>query len=170
MWDDLDEASTGAASPVSVLVAVVPSLTDWERIRREGWYRIPAARAPRRIAASYLAFYLPACFGPQRWSIRHYAAIQRYSLVTRRELLPEESAHPRAGDLYYRLQLGPLQTLPHPIISQKLRRVTFIHTDLEMLFSAHEIGQLWAHRSPREALWQALRISSPQAAYLLTGA
>ena len=148
LWDDLEplDERVGPA-PSSVLVAVVPSLKDWERIQRERWYRIPLKRAPRQIGAEYLAFYHPGCFGDLRWSIRSYAAIQRYSLAPRRALLPEEGDHPRAGDLYYRLDLGPLQTLPHPVYSRRIRRVTFIHTDLETL-SHNKIASSGRTRTP----------------------
>jgi len=171
LWDDLEplDERVGPA-PSSVLVAVVPSLKDWERIQRERWYRIPLKRAPRQIGAEYLAFYHPGCFGDLRWSIRSYAAIQRYSLAPRRALLPEEGDHPRAGDLYYRLDLGPLQTLPHPVYSRRLRRVTFIHTDLETLFRAQEICELWAHEDARARLYRGLQIGSRSAIYQASAA
>lgn len=165
MWEDLEPIAEAASGSPDVLVAVVPCLADWERIQREGWYRIPVQRAPRRIGAEFLAFYHPACFGELRWSIRSYAAIRRYSLATRLELLPQEPDHPRAGALYYRLELGPLQALPHPVTSQRLRRVTFIHTDLETLFRANEICELWSHEDPRARLWRGLQIASPAGRY-----
>jgi hypothetical protein len=165
MWEDLDPAEESASGSPGVLVAVVPSVADWERIQREGWYRIPVQRAPRQIGAEYLAFYLPGCFGALRWSIRSYAAIRQYTLATRRDLLPGEPDHPRAAELYYRLELGPLQALPNPVISRRLRRVTFIRTDLETLYSAAEICDLWRREDPRARLWRGLRISSPRALY-----
>jgi hypothetical protein len=165
MWEDLDPAEESASGSPGVLVAVVPSVADWERIQREGWYRIPVQRAPRQIGAEYLAFYLPGCFGALRWSIRSYAAIRQYTLATRRDLLPGEPDHPRAAELYYRLELGPLQALPNPVISRRLRRVTFIRTDLETLYSAAEICDLWRREDPRARLWRGLRISSPGALY-----
>jgi hypothetical protein len=165
MWEDLDPAEQTASGSPGVLVAVVPSVADWERIQREGWYRIPVQRAPRQIGAEYLAFYHPGCFGALRWSIRSYAAIRQYSLASRRDLVPEEPDHPRAAALYYRLELGPLQALPHPVTSQRLRRVTFVRTDLETLFSANEICDLWRREDPRTRLWRGLRIGSPGARY-----
>ncbi|MFO7695999.1 MAG: hypothetical protein R6X16_02435 [Anaerolineae bacterium] len=170
MWEDLEPLDEATPGSPGVLVAVVPSLADWERIQREGWYRIPVQRAPRQIGAEFLAFYHPACFGELRWSIRSYAAIRRYSLATRRELLPAEPDHPRAGALYYRLELGPLQPLPHPVHSQRLRRVTFIHTDLRTLFQATEICDLWPREDPRARLWRGLQISGPVASYRMCAA
>ena len=170
MWDDLDLQTEGAPPSPAVLVAIVPTLADWDRVQREGWYRIPADRAPQQIGADYVAFYHPACFGALRWSIRSYAAILRYSLVTRRELVPEEPGHPRAGALYYRLELGPLQALPHPIYSARLRRVTFIRTDFERLFAARELCELWPHERGKDRLWRGLQIRSPEGEYLACAA
>ena len=166
MWQDLGEAEEEAMHPGhQVLVAVVPSLADWERVCREGWYRIPLRRAPSRIGAAYLAFYHPGCFGALRWAIHYYAPIHRYSVVPRRELLPDEAAHPRADELYYKLDLGPLQRLPRPIPSARLRRVTFIRTDLDTLLQAQEIGDLWRREPPKERLWRGLQLGEPAALY-----
>ena len=158
MWDDLElldaEREHWDAPAERVLVAVVPRPSDWARVRDEGWYRIPYARAPRRLAADYLAFYHPGCFDASlRWTVRYYAAVRRYSLLTRAELLPDEADHPRADDLYYRLELGSLEELAAPIPSARLRRVTFIATTLPLLLAAGEINDLW----PRETRPQRLR-------------
>lgn len=140
-----------------VLVAVVPTAGDWERIRREGWYRIPLARAPRRLGADYLAFYHTKGGGALRWTISYYATVRGFRLARRRELVPDEPDHPRADDLYYRIELGPLERLPHPIPSRKLRRVTFIATTLGRLLSAGEINELWEREAAGDRLWRALR-------------
>ena len=166
MWDDSWEMAEGHADEAPrVLVAVVPSVADWERVCQEGWYRIPLRRTPRRIGAAYLAFYHPKCFDELRWAIHYYAPIRRYSVVPRRELLPEHVDHPRGDDLYYKLELGSLQRLPRPIPSLRLRRVTFIHTDLAALLQASEIGDLWRKEAPRERLWRGLQLSEPRALY-----
>jgi hypothetical protein len=166
MWDEPWEMAESQASDAPrVLVAVVPSVADWERVCREGWYRIPLRRAPRRIGAAYLAFYHPKCFDELRWTIQYYAAIQRYSLVPRRELLPEDAGHPRGDDLYYRIELGPLQRLPRPIPSLRLRRITFIHTDLAAMLQASDVTDLWRQEVPKERLWRGLQLSEPRALY-----
>jgi hypothetical protein len=166
MWDEPWETGENAVyDSQRVLVAVVPSLADWERICREGWYRIPLRRAPARIGADYVAFYHPKCFGELRWTIHYYAPIRRYGVVSRRILLPQEAGHPRADELYYKLELGPLQRLPRPIPSIKLRRVTFIHTDLDTLLQANEIGDLWQREAPKERLWRGLQLGEPVALY-----
>lgn len=157
MWEDplTLQASEPCASP-RVLVAIVPTQADWERVCQEGWYRIPVRRAPRQLGAEYLAFYHPKCFGDLRWSIRYYAPIVRYRVVRRDVLLPHQADHPRAAELYYKVEIGSLEELPHPILSYKLRRVTFIATDLDTLLQAREITDLWRCRqeSIKERLWQ----------------
>ncbi len=158
-WDDLSTTTPEeppAAREETVLVAVVPSLSDWERVLREGWYRIPLRRAPRRIGAEYIAFYHPKVFGDLRWTVTYYAPVRRYVLVPRRELLPDQPDHPRATELYFRIDLGPLQRLPQPIVSRALRRITFIPTTLSRLLSARELGELWVQEKAA-ARWERVR-------------
>lgn len=140
-----------------VLVAVVKHPRDLEIARTEGWYRIPVRHAPRRLAAEYLAFYLTGAFGKERWAVRYWAPVRRYRLATRVELLPDEAEHPRAHDLYYKVEIGPLEELPHPIPSRRLRRITFIMTDLERLLKAREINDLWLGDTRQNLLWRELR-------------
>lgn len=140
-----------------VLVAVVNAPRDLEIARHEGWYRIPLKRAPGRVAADYLAFYQTKAFGDEKWAVNYYAPIRRYRLVTRAELLPEEADHPRAVEPYYKVEIGPLQRLPRPIPSKRLRRITFISTTLERLLRAEEINDLWDRDSQEERLWEAFK-------------
>ncbi|MGQ9458941.1 MAG: hypothetical protein ACUVXH_05420 [Anaerolineae bacterium] len=150
-----EEAPAPGPSPVLVVVLTRPK--DLQIAREEGWYRIPVRHAPRRLAAEYLAFYLTGAFGEERWTVRYYAPVRRYRLATRAELLPEEPDHPRAQDLYYKVEIGSLQELPHPIPSRRLRRITFIMTDLDLLFAAHEINDLWGGDRRQDLLWQELK-------------
>ena len=171
MWqEEWESISAEPAKAPRVLVAIVPDMASWETVCRKGWYRIPLTRAPRRIGAEYLAFYHPKCFEKLRWTISYYASITRYSLVPRKVLLPDAADHPRADELYYRLDLGPLEALPQPIPSLKLRRVTFIQTDLAKLLQAQEIGDLWGREAPKQRLWRDLRTSEPLASYLVAAA
>jgi hypothetical protein len=177
MWDDLElldaDRERWDAPAERVLVAVVPCPADWARLRAEGWYRIPYARAPQRLAADYLAFYHPGCFAaPLRWTVSYYAAVRRYDLLTRAELLPDEAGHPRAEELYYRLAVGPLQALPAPIPSARLRRVTFIATTLPLLLAAREINDLWPRETRPQRLQRAyaLRERASAALYAARGA
>ncbi len=146
-----------AAHRHRVLVAVMNSRRDFQIAHDHGWYRIPWDRAPRRIGADFLAFYQTGAFDEQRWAITYYSPITRYRLVSRRTLLPDEPDHPRADDLYYKIEIGPLLPLPHPIPSARLRRITFIPTTLERLLQAEEINDLWIGSSEEERLWLAFK-------------
>ena len=164
LWDDLDalEEPIDRDWPQQrVLVVVVPSPRDWERVCSEHWYRLPLAHAPRRVGAEYLAFYHPGCFEALRWTISYYAPIERYTMVSRRELLPAESDHPRADALYYRIDVGSMETLPHPIPSRRLRRVTFIATTMSRLLQAVEINDLWPRETTRSRMERVLREQTP---------
>lgn len=126
-----------------VLVAYVPDPADFTIIREEGWYRIPQRHMPKGLYAEYFAFYFGRKFGPEKWAIHYYAPQQGYELLTRRDLLPHQPDHPRAGDYYYKVQLGPLQKLSRPIISLRWRRITFIHTTWDRFQDAQEINDLF---------------------------
>jgi hypothetical protein len=126
-----------------VLVAYMPTPADFRLAQAEGWYRIPAALAPKGVYAEYFAFYYGRAFGPQKWAIHTYATRLGHELTTRAELFPTQLQHPRANDLYYKVQLGPLQTLPRPIISLRWRRVAFLHTTWDRLQTAVELNDLF---------------------------
>jgi len=157
-------AQTGQSSVISnydddapVLVAVVNNARDLARARDEGWYRIPVKRAPRRVAAEFLALYQTRAFGGEGCAVNYYAPVRRFHVLTRAELLPDEPDHPRAGDAYYKIEIGPLQPLPRPVPSRALRRIAFIPTTLSRLLAAREINDLWQRDDPQERLWLALR-------------
>lgn len=140
-----------------VLVVVMNNLRDMEIARRERWYRIPVKRAPSRLGAEYLAFYQTKVFGPEGLAINYYAPVKAYRLARREELLPEEPDHPRAKEWYYKIEIGPLEKLPRPIPSRRLRRITFIPTTLGRLLRAQEINDLWIGGEAEESLWELFR-------------
>lgn len=161
MWDDspeIDQLDRYARDDERVLVAIVPRRWDWEQVCAEHWYRIPLARAPRRVAAEYLAFYHPLVFAELRWTITYYAPVKRYSIARRRALLPSEPQHPRADDLYYKIDLGALEALPNPVPSKSLRRVTFIMTTMSRLLRAREISDLWLRQTAGDRLRRAFQV------------
>lgn len=151
--------ATSPAPDSRVLVVYLPHPRDYQQLQQHGWYRIPVRSAPPRLAVSYLAFYLPAAFGALRWSIREYAPLQGWQIVPRRELLPAEPDHPRALQPYYRLEVGPLQALPQPLLAAKLRRITFIETSFAQLCQARDVRELWQppenHDYSSTELWAA---------------
>jgi very-short-patch-repair endonuclease len=153
-----------APNEAPVLIVVVNDPADLARAREQGWYRIPLDRAPRRVAAEYLAFYQTAAFPPEeRWAVCWYAAVRGYRIASRRELIPDEPDHPRADHRYYKVTLGALEALPRPVPSRRLRRITFIPTTLGRLLEAEEINDLWIKSTAQERLWAALKQADVEA-------
>ncbi len=140
-----------------ILVAILPTRRDFEIARLLGWYRIPLRTAPKVVAVDYLAFYQPSSFGEQGGRIEWLAEVRGHELTTRRELLRDEPDHPRAQEEYYKIQLGPLQRLPHPILAEDWRRITFLYTTGEHFLRARTLNDLVVHGSERELLWKSLR-------------
>lgn len=143
-----------------VLVALVKTPRDLELARAERWYRIPAQHAPAQLTqARYLAFYLTRAFGDAKWTIREYAPVRGHELVRRRDLFPDEIAHPRADDAYYKLQLGAPIELARPIVSRRGRRMLFIWTTGDKFSRAVELNDLLGKHAADDALWDALKAS-----------
>ena len=141
----------------SVLVAVMNSKRDLELARDAHWYRIPQKSAPKFFPPDFVAFYVTKPFGQDAYSVRWYAQVRGHELLTRRDLLPDEPDHAQASQPYYKLQLGPLLELPHPIPSKRWRRLTFVLTTGERLFSAWEINDLILGPREHDLMWRALK-------------
>jgi hypothetical protein len=145
-------------SPASlILVCLLPSQRDLEIARLLGWYRIPFRSAPKVVAVDQLAFYQPGSFGDEAGRIEWMAEVRGHELTTRAELLKDESDHPRAAEEYYKIQLGPLEKLPHPVIAEKWKRLTFLYTTGEYLLKARTLNDLVVQSDERTLLWQSLR-------------
>lgn len=141
-----------------ILVAVMNARRDLEIARVLGWYRIPVATAPKTLHIDWIAFYLTAAFGEEKWSVRYAAPVRGYELTRRRELLREEPEHPRADESYFKLQLGPLLELPEPIAAGKWRRFTFLYTTGERLLTARTMQELRiSDSSARRSIWHLLK-------------
>lgn len=140
-----------------VLVAVINNPTDFDRARDQHWYRIPLKRAPRQIAAEYLALYQTAKFGAGGQRIHYYAPILRYHLLSRRELLPQQADHPRAQEQYFKLEIGELLELAHPITNTRHPRLTFLYTTLERLLVAKDVNDLWLRSAARQKLYNVIQ-------------
>lgn len=140
-----------------ILIAYMPSPRDLEIARVLGWYRIPLRTAPKVVAIDYLAFDQPGSFGDHKWQIEQIAPVKGHELVTRAELIRDEPDHPSVGEEYFKIQLGPLGCLPHPIKAGKWKRITFLYTTGQYLLSAKEIGDLVVQSDERKLLWQSLR-------------
>lgn len=146
------------AASALILVGVMTQPRDLEIARLLGWYRIPLRSAPKVIEVDYLAFYQTAGFSPDhRWKIEWAAPVRGHELTTRRELFRDETAHPRAAEEYYKVQLGPLQPLDRPIEAGQWRRFTFLYTTGNLLRSAGTLKDLTVRSEERQILWQSLR-------------
>ncbi|GAP14192.1 hypothetical protein LARV_01958 [Longilinea arvoryzae] len=141
-----------------ILVAVVTEPRDLEIARLLGWYRIPLRHAPKVVSVDYLAFYQTGGFGEEHhWRVETIAPVRGHEMATRAELLRSEPDHPRAHEEYYKMQLGPLQTLPQPILAGNWRRFTFLYTTGELLKNAHSLIDLVVRSEERNLLWRSLR-------------
>jgi hypothetical protein len=141
-----------------ILVAIINRPRDLEIARVLGWYRIPLGSAPRTIRVDWLAFYQTAAFGEERWAVRYVAPVRGFELRTRGELLQDEPDHARAGEPYYKIQLGALRELSRPIPAGKWRRFTFLYTTGRRLLSANELKELRVPPSTEhDMLWKMIR-------------
>jgi len=136
-----------------VLVAVITRPEDLALARDAGWYRLPEPQAARLPFPDVLAFYQTAAFGAERWSVRYAAPVRGRELVLRRDLLPGETGHPRAGQAYLKLQLGPLELLPRPIANPSWHHFTFLVTTGARLLAARIIHDLVPSQAEHELLW-----------------
>jgi len=148
-----------------ILVAILPSQRDFDIARLFGWYRIPLKSAPKVISVDYLAFYQTKAFGKaERRQVTYVAQILGHELTRRKDLLRDEPNHPRAQEEYFKLQIGPLQRLKHPVPAGDWKRITFFYTTGEQFQTAQTVNDLVikAH-DEREVLWHSLRERALQA-------
>lgn len=146
-----------------ILVCLVPAERDLEIARLLGWYRIPLRTAPKVVAVDHLAFYQPTSFGERGGRIEFSAPVRGHELTTRAELLKDEAGHPRAHEEYFRMQLGGLEPLEHPVVADKWRRITFFYTTGDHLLRARTLHDLIVHDNERDLLWRALRERAQEA-------
>jgi hypothetical protein len=140
-----------------ILVAFLPNPRDLEIARLLGWYRIPLRTAPKVVAVDYLAFYQPASFGERGGRIEFVSEVRGHELTTRAELLRDEADHPRAREEYYKLQIGALEKLSSPIVTENWKRITFLYTTGEYLLNAKTVNDLVVEGDERQLLWHSLR-------------
>lgn len=146
-----------------ILVGIVPDPKDMEYARVLGWYRIPLRFAPKVVHVDYLAFYQPSSFGKDHGlRIETYAEVMGVELTTRRELIKNESDHPRAEEEYLKIQIGQLQYLKKPIKAKKWKRVTFLYTTGSLFSKAVIINDLVVKTDERDILWHSLREKAAQ--------
>jgi hypothetical protein len=154
-------AGETAARRGEVLVAIMNNVLDFNVAQEQHWYRIPVSSAKKRLKErwppQWLAFYQTKVFGPEAWAINYYAPVRRIRRTTRRHLFPDDPSHPRADELYHKIEIGPLQRLPLPIVSARLRRVVLIPTTWDKFVSAAEINDLYDETPLEDRLWAEFR-------------
>jgi len=140
----------------TVLVAILPSIKDFEIAKTQNWYRVPIKKAPpilRKGEIKYIAFYFPKVFKSEQYSIKYYAEVKNLAIVNRKELFPGEDFNSKSENKYYKITFNPLQSLPKPIVSLRQRRLIFIPTSEEKFFNASEINHLFNDSKLEDILW-----------------
>ncbi|MBX7133285.1 MAG: endonuclease domain-containing protein [Fimbriimonadaceae bacterium] len=77
--------------------------------------------------------------------------------ASREDLFPNEGRSPKSGRRYYQLHLGPVEKLPEPIVSIRLRLIVFIPTTYFKLETAIEINDLFDESPLEDAIWGELK-------------
>lgn len=130
-----------------VLVAILNNRQDMDILQTQHWYRIPVPSVEKRLARywapEWLAFYQTKVFASEAYSLNYYARILQIQKVDRKALFPDEVETERSQKQYYKLNLAPLEKLPHPIVSDRHRRVVFIPTTLTQLMTAVKLKDLY---------------------------
>lgn len=147
-------AVSDGAHSATIMVGPVRGPEHLEVIRAHRFYHVPVSGiAASRISVSSIAFYEGAARFKRRMGlIREYAEVLKVTRVRRRDL-PGLTWPGRHGEeaSYYRFDLGPLVTLPHPITNPDQLRVVFRFPDIQKFRRAetlHELGSGGA-REPR---------------------
>ncbi|GAF97750.1 unnamed protein product, partial [marine sediment metagenome] len=96
-------------------------------------------------------------FGSEAHAVNYYCPVLEIRRVFRWQLFPGGPRDHRADRLYHQLILGPLQRLPQPIFSRRLRRVVFIPTTWSKFVRAVEINDLYDGSPLEDRLWAELR-------------
>lgn len=143
------------------LVAIVQRPLDLSYAREKHWYRIPVESADRLLGKQWppkwIGFYQTKAFGSEAYSVRHYSHVEGSTIVSRRELFPDEPENEKAERKYYKLKLGELKSLDYPIHSRRFRRIVFIPTTWSKFENASEINDLYAESPLEDKLWAAMK-------------
>jgi very-short-patch-repair endonuclease len=140
-----------------VLIAILNNHLDFNLAYEQHWYRIPISGVEKLLKncwpPQWLAFYQTKAFGQEAHAINYYAQVLHIREAHRQQLFPGEPYNPKSNRRYYQLFLTPLQRLPKPIFSRRLRRIVFIPTTTEKFFNAVEINDLYADSPLEDKLW-----------------
>ncbi|MCL6436449.1 MAG: hypothetical protein K6T90_20020 [Leptolyngbyaceae cyanobacterium HOT.MB2.61] len=146
-----------------VLVAIVNCGNDMEIAREQHWYRIPVEQVEKLKRRNcwfpkWLAFYQTKAFAREEaHTVTYYARVKGIREVYRWELFPDQPRDDNSQKRDCKLEIATLQKLARPIVSNRLRRITFIPTTLKKLKAAKEINDLWDESPLEDRLWQELK-------------
>ncbi len=144
-----------------VLVAILNNRHDFNIAYEQHWYRIPVSSVEKllkqRWPPHWLAFYQTKVFGQKAHAVNYFTQVIGIQKVNRQQLFPNEPPNAKSGKYYYKLILQPLQSLPKPIFSRRLRRIAFISTTAEKFFNAVEINDLYDESPLEDKLWAELK-------------
>lgn len=128
-----------------VLVGAITRKKDLRLLQDQHWYRIPQPQMPRGILAEYIAIFLNSRLAPDKTSgIYYFARRTGVELAYRRDLLPDEAAHDRADNVYYKISLDEIQQKEPPILNPSNRRFAFALTTWDRFLKASEIKDLYS--------------------------
>lgn len=150
------------------LIVYLKHPNDWKIIEKYGVYRIRGwIKNPPKIlenkSVSTIAFYLPSIFGKKKYSIRHYAKVNKISIAPRYECCPDEPRNKRSESKYYKIEVKTPQRLAEPIFHFRAakkrlsrREMILFPTTFEKLSTAKEFNFLFNGSSLEEKMWKAL--------------
>lgn len=129
-----------------ILVGVVNTKRDLKTLLEQRWYRIPQGKAAKGIDADYLAFFISGSAAkPQDSGIYYYALRTGMELVRRVDLVPSQPDHPRAHNLYHKIQLGDMLSKEPPIMNKpNPYTFSFIYTTGDRFIQANHIRDLYS--------------------------
>jgi len=142
----------------TLLVGLVPTKVDLQRVVEERWYRIPVRSAPKRNWPPrwFAALASVEASGEGAQVIRYFAPVLDIEDATREQLFPGVPPGDRAGKLYHLLKLGPVQERA-PIYLQRPRRHPFIPTRFEKFRRAVTVNDLFDESPVEDELWEVLK-------------
>lgn len=111
----------------------------------------------RKREITTLALYQTKSFDDEKYSVRWWGEVSNIERKKRIEILPDESANPKAQEEYFVIYVDKFKQLDEPIISPIPRRNPFIITTDKHLFSARNFNDLFYGSPLEETLWNALR-------------
>jgi very-short-patch-repair endonuclease len=158
-----------------VLVALLPTKSDFLIAKEQKWYRIPMKPAPpivKKKQVKIISFYQPKVFGEEKYLIRWYGYVNKISIVKRKELFPNQPVNSKSGNEYFKIEFDNLKQLSKPIISLRPRRILFIPTTEEKFFQSKEINFLFNDSPLEDVLWNELiknQIAAERQFYLHIG-